>query len=132
MAGSLIESMAGEFHPDEFTDSYREALQQVIDAKVEGKEVVTIAEPEAEPGEVIDLMAALRASVEQARAARNGTTNRRALSGRPGAAQEAEGPRRERRPSPRRPLEGRTREGGEEGLREEGCVMSRPSGSLAA
>lgn len=70
MAGSLIESMAGEFHPEEFTDSYREALQQVIDAKIAGKEVVAPPEPEAEPGEVIDLMAALKASVERAKAAR--------------------------------------------------------------
>ena len=70
MAGSLIESMAGDFHPDEFTDSYREALQQVIEAKIAGKEVVAPAEPETEPGEVIDLMAALKASVERAKAAR--------------------------------------------------------------
>jgi DNA end-binding protein Ku len=72
MAGSLIESMAGEFRPEEFTDHYREALQQVIDAKIDGKELVAAPEPEAESGEVIDLMAALKASVERARAARGG------------------------------------------------------------
>ena len=41
MAGSLIESMAAEFNPDEYTDNYRAALQEVIDAKVAGREVVS-------------------------------------------------------------------------------------------
>src|ERR671929_1038161 len=40
MATSLVESMAGDFQPDEYSDNYREALQQVIDAKVEGREIV--------------------------------------------------------------------------------------------
>src|SRR5262249_37923550 len=38
MAGSLIDSMAADFAPEAYNDNYREALQQVIDAKVEGKE----------------------------------------------------------------------------------------------
>src|SRR5215470_10741986 len=37
MAGSLIDSMAGEFDPDQYTDNYRAALQEVIDAKVAGR-----------------------------------------------------------------------------------------------
>ncbi|WBB56188.1 Ku protein [Verrucosispora sp. WMMD573] len=70
MATSLIDSMAGEFHPDEFTDDYRAALQEVIDAKVEGREVVQPEEVEEAPAAAVDLMAALKASVERARAAR--------------------------------------------------------------
>jgi len=70
MAGSLIESMAAEFDPTAYTDNYREALQEVIDAKVAGREVVAPEEPEAAPTAAVDLMAALRASVERARAAR--------------------------------------------------------------
>jgi len=70
MAGSLIESMSDEFDPTEYTDAYREALQQVIEAKVEGREVVTPPQPQEGEAEVIDLMAALRASVEKAKAAR--------------------------------------------------------------
>jgi DNA end-binding protein Ku len=73
MAGSLIESMAAEFDPSAYTDNYREALQQVIDAKVAGREVVAPEEPEAAPTAAVDLMAALRASVERARAARGET-----------------------------------------------------------
>lgn len=70
MASSLIDSMAGSFQPDEFTDNYRAALQEVIDAKVEGREVVQAEEaPEAAPA-AIDLMAALKASVERAQKSR--------------------------------------------------------------
>ncbi|MEV0153030.1 Ku protein [Micromonospora sp. NPDC050686] len=74
MASSLIDSMAGEFEPDAFTDDYRAALQEVIDAKVEGREVVQPAEEEAAPAAAVDLMAALRASVDRARAARGEPT----------------------------------------------------------
>ncbi len=70
MASSLMESMAADFKPEEFTDDYRAALQQVIDAKVSGKEIVAPPEAEEAPSGAIDLMAALRASVERAKAAR--------------------------------------------------------------
>jgi DNA end-binding protein Ku len=72
MAGTLIESLSGEFDPNEFHDSYREALEQVIDAKAAGDEVVP---PPALPdtgGAVVDLMAALRASVDAAKKGRAG------------------------------------------------------------
>ncbi|MCU1599419.1 MAG: Ku protein [Frankiales bacterium] len=67
MAGSLIETLAGDFDPNQYSDSYREALQQVIDAKVEGREVVQPEEAQPSTGTVVDLMAALRASVEAAK-----------------------------------------------------------------
>src|SRR5256886_6163784 len=70
MAESLIDSMSGDFQPDAYTDNYREALQEVIDAKVEGREVVAPPEEEGAAPAAVDLMAALRASVERARAAR--------------------------------------------------------------
>lgn len=70
MASSLIDSMAGDFQPDVFTDDYRAALQEVIDAKVEGREVVQPEEAEEAPAAAVDLMAALKASVERAQAAR--------------------------------------------------------------
>jgi DNA end-binding protein Ku len=72
MASSLIDSMAADFKPEEYTDDYRAALQQVIDAKVSGKEIVAPPEMEEAPSGAIDLMAALRASVERAKAARAG------------------------------------------------------------
>ncbi|HWB68067.1 MAG TPA: Ku protein [Mycobacteriales bacterium] len=67
MATSLIETLAGDFAPEEFTDNYREALEALIEAKVEGREVVTPEQPADEGGKVVDLMSALRASVEAAR-----------------------------------------------------------------
>lgn len=72
MARSLVESMTGEFEPEQYTDNYREALQAVIDAKVEGREVVEAEEPQPTAGNVVDLMSALRASVEAAKKGRAG------------------------------------------------------------
>ncbi|MDT5041558.1 MAG: end-binding protein Ku [Actinoplanes sp.] len=70
MASSLIDSMAGSFKADDFTDNYRAALQEVIDAKVEGREIVQPEEAEEAPAAAVDLMAALKASVERAKKAR--------------------------------------------------------------
>ena len=69
MAASLIETLSGDFDAGAYTDSYREALQAVIDAKVEGREVVQPEGAQPTSGTVVDLMAALRASVEAAKKA---------------------------------------------------------------
>ena len=69
MATSLVESMAGSFEPDEFTDDYREAMEKLITAKAEGATLPAAAETE-EKGEVIDLMTALERSVEAAKSSR--------------------------------------------------------------
>jgi DNA end-binding protein Ku len=64
MAFALIDLLAEDFDPEKYHDQYREALTEVIQAKLGGQEVV---ETEAAPAtQVIDLMAALRASVEAA------------------------------------------------------------------
>jgi len=68
MAEQLIEAMTAEFDPAQYRDEYREALMGVIEAKVEGRQVVQAAEEPA--GALIDLMAALEASVNAARASR--------------------------------------------------------------
>jgi DNA end-binding protein Ku len=70
MAQSLVESMSGDFDPNEYSDNYREALQAVIDAKVEGREVLEPEEAQPRAGNVVDLMSALRASVEAAKRGR--------------------------------------------------------------
>ena len=69
MAGQLIESLAAEFQPDKFQDTYREAVLGLIERKAAGEEVVAPAAA-AEPDKVIDLMAALEASVAAAKNAR--------------------------------------------------------------
>ncbi|WP_405086952.1 Ku protein [Microbispora sp. NBC_01389] len=71
MAESLIDTMVADFDPAEYTDAYREALQEVIEAKVAGREIVAPETP-AEQGPAVDLMAALRASVEAAKRERQG------------------------------------------------------------
>jgi DNA end-binding protein Ku len=70
MAGTLIESLSGDFEPGDYNDEYREALQAVIDAKVAGQEVVQPDIEAPETGAVVDLMAALRASVDAAKKGR--------------------------------------------------------------
>jgi DNA end-binding protein Ku len=62
--------MAGDFDPSQYSDQYREALQEVIDAKVEGRQVVEPEAAQPSTGNVVDLMSALRASVEAARRGR--------------------------------------------------------------
>jgi DNA end-binding protein Ku len=73
MAGSLIESMTVDFDPDEYHDSYREALQELVNAKVEGREVVQPETEEQPSGETSSLADALRASLAAARGGRLGT-----------------------------------------------------------
>jgi DNA end-binding protein Ku len=63
MATSLIENLTEPFKPDAYTDEYREALLDIVEKKVEGEEIEVIEAPE--PTKVVDLMEALRASVEQ-------------------------------------------------------------------
>ncbi len=69
MAAQLIAAMTGAFDPSEYRDEYRAALEEVIAAKVDGREIV---EPEAPAagGQLVDLMAMLEASVSAARASK--------------------------------------------------------------
>jgi DNA end-binding protein Ku len=66
MATSLIDSMTVDFDPDEYHDRYREALQELVDAKVEGREVMQ-PEPEEEAAPTTSLADALKASLAAAR-----------------------------------------------------------------
>src|SRR2546429_1504846 len=70
MAKALIESLAESFDPARYKDDYREAVMKVVQAKMEGE---VIEAPEApQPAKVMDLMEALRQSVEQAKKQRAG------------------------------------------------------------
>src|SRR5512143_478911 len=75
MAAQLIEAMTGEFDPAAYRDEYREALMQVIESKIEGRETVEVA-PAEEPTKLVDLMAALQASVNAATSAREARTGK--------------------------------------------------------
>jgi DNA end-binding protein Ku len=69
MASQLVESLAADFEPDRFRDTYREAVLDLIEKKASGQEVVAPVS-QIQPDKVIDLMAALEASVAAAKDAR--------------------------------------------------------------
>lgn len=79
MAFSLIDLMTEDFKPAEFKDNYREALMEVIQAKLEGQEIVEAPTPHE--GKVVDLMTALKASVEAAKGRGRPEAPRRAANG---------------------------------------------------
>jgi DNA end-binding protein Ku len=66
LGANLIESMSDEFKPEKYRDEYRERLQAMLDEKSKGREI-TVAAPAAPQGQVIDLMQALKESMEQVR-----------------------------------------------------------------
>jgi DNA end-binding protein Ku len=63
MARTLIENMTGSFDPTEFSDTYRERLEALVQQKIEGKEIAVVEE-ESSGAAVVDLMEALKASLE--------------------------------------------------------------------
>ena len=77
MAASLVESLAGDFHPEEFEDDYAAAVKTLIDARLENADAAPSAAAEEgsdasgtggpRGGEVVDLLTALQRSVERAR-----------------------------------------------------------------
>ncbi|MFP7833739.1 Ku protein [Marisediminicola sp. LYQ134] len=72
MSESLVESFASDFEPDRFSDDYQEQLRELIDAKLDKGEALDTDETfgegdEDSGGEVLDLMEALRRSVERNR-----------------------------------------------------------------
>jgi DNA end-binding protein Ku len=88
MAASLVESMAADFEPEQFTDDYRGAVIDLIDAKLERGESAQLPGGEkkasaGKTGEVIDLLTALQRSVDRAR----GDSAAPAASGEPAQAE---------------------------------------------
>lgn len=65
MAVSLIDNLSTSFEPAKYQNEYRQALWEIIESKIVGKEVVAAA-PVADRGNVVDLMEALKASVKLA------------------------------------------------------------------
>jgi DNA end-binding protein Ku len=66
MAKSLIDNLTDHFDPTQFVDTYRQRLEAAAEAKVAGEEVAVA--PVAEPTQILDLMEALKASVEATKA----------------------------------------------------------------
>ncbi|MET0933303.1 MAG: Ku protein, partial [Mycetocola sp.] len=77
LSSSLVDSFADDFTPEKFHDDYQDQLRKLIEAKLEQGDAVDTdatfgetAEDAGESGEVIDLMEALRRSVEKSRTAK--------------------------------------------------------------
>jgi DNA end-binding protein Ku len=76
MAKSLVENLSESFEPEKYDDTYRKELLDLIRAKAEGE---PLPEPaQQEEGEVVDLMAALRESVERTKKQRRASSKRKA------------------------------------------------------
>ena len=71
MAKALIESLADTFDPSRYKDEYKEAVMKVVQAKIDGEVIEAPSAPQT--AKVMDLMEALRASVDAAKKARAAT-----------------------------------------------------------
>lgn len=96
MSSALVDSFSSDFDPSEFTDDYQEQLRTLIEAKLEKGEALDTQETfgedaEEEGGKVLDLMEALRRSVEKNRGRK------------PAAGKEKDGGKKEKEPSARKP-----------------------------
>jgi DNA end-binding protein Ku len=65
LAGQIVDSLAGDWKPEQYHDTYAEELRSRIRAKDKGKEIVEEDRPEARTADVVDLMSALEASVQK-------------------------------------------------------------------
>ena len=89
MAKMLVETLAGDFDPSEFEDDYREAVEAMVKAKIEGGEVKKTPAAKKSSGEVVDLLAALQRSVDAAKTARGEAPKDSGDSARLGASDSA-------------------------------------------
>jgi DNA end-binding protein Ku len=76
MAEQLIQSLSAPFEPEKYHDTYREAVLAMIERKAEGQEIVEQPEAEAAP-KTVDLMAALEASLAEAKRRKQETDSAR-------------------------------------------------------
>lgn len=65
MATNLIDSLTEAFNPEKYQNLYRKAINDIIEAKIAGEEIAVA--PRVEPGKVVDLMEALKASIDLAK-----------------------------------------------------------------
>jgi DNA end-binding protein Ku len=88
MARSLVDALSEEFDPSKYHARYRDGLLELIEKKQEGQ-TVTPKPPTATKGAAMDLMAAMRASVDAARGRARESAAGKKASAKPAAAQKA-------------------------------------------
>ena len=91
MANMLVESLAGDYVPDEYEDDYKQAVDALVSAKLEGGETREPAAAQDSSGEVLDLLAALQRSVERAKVARGEAAQGEAAQGEAAQGEAARG-----------------------------------------
>ncbi|WP_130493340.1 non-homologous end joining protein Ku [Motilibacter rhizosphaerae] len=131
MAQSYIETLSGDFDPEQFSDDYRVALEELVEAKVSGRAVQEPAEQADTGGTVVDLMAALRASVEAARSRRGDEgTGSAAGAGEAAAPERAPAEAAPKKAAPKRAA--RKKAAGEKAAVEEAPAKKAPARRAAA
>jgi DNA end-binding protein Ku len=104
MARNLIENLTQDFDATQFTDEYRQALLGIVEKKVAGEEIEVM--PEAEPTRVVDLMEALKQSVEatksKASATGSGSGSRRGTKAAAASASDEDEDEAAAKPRPKR------------------------------
>jgi DNA end-binding protein Ku len=79
MASTYVEALTEDYDPEQFHDQYREALNELVQAKVSGRQLTAMPQPESAESNVVDLVKALQASLDSAdkdKAASGGSRNR--------------------------------------------------------
>ena len=107
MSSTLVDSFSSDFNPAEFTDDYQEQLKTLIEAKLEKGEALDTeetfgAESEDEGGKVLDLMEALRRSVEKNRGKKSGGTKSSGSGSRSSSRTKDDGETTEKKPAARK------------------------------
>lgn len=113
MAESYIATLKGDFVPEQYHSEYREALEELIEAKVSGLPMPEQPEDQGESAQVLDLVAALRASVDAAKKRRGGsdaasTDSGAATSGSRTASKRSSGKKASAKKAPTKKASGRT------------------------
>ena len=70
LAETLVGSLSTPFKEIDFEDRYRDALMDLVQEKIDGKQIISITETETESAPVVDIMDALKASIEEAKKAK--------------------------------------------------------------
>jgi DNA end-binding protein Ku len=96
MARMLVETLAGDYDPDEYEDDYATAVEALVQAKLEGGEVKHVEKEEPKKGEVVDLLAALQRSVDAAKTSRGEAPAEESAEAEEEAAEPAEEPAEEK------------------------------------
>ena len=93
MAESLVESLAADFDPSQFEDEYKIAMEQLVEAKLDGTDATELLRPDTDEtgdeADVVDLVAALRASVEKAKSGRTDSSQTKQSDEKPAAKKSA-------------------------------------------